>query len=111
MRILVTGGLGYIGSHTCTELSKNGYEIVIVSWLSKQTTAEYDKAVTQAKLQWLKSHLPSVEWNDIIIVPHGTPKHELCSGVLFDDEQYNREMWGENAFEPSEILNFLRGLR
>lgn len=30
MRILVTGGLGYIGSHTCTELSKNGYEIVIV---------------------------------------------------------------------------------
>ena len=88
-----------------------GYEIVIVSWLSKQTTAEYDKAVTQAKLQWLKSHLPSVEWNDIIIVPHGTPKHELCSGVLFDDEQYNREMWGENAFEPSEILEFLRGLR
>ena len=30
MRILVTGGLGYIGSHTCTELSKNGYEIIIV---------------------------------------------------------------------------------
>ena len=30
MRILVTGGLGYIGSHTCVELDKNGYEIVIV---------------------------------------------------------------------------------
>ena len=30
MRILVTGGLGYIGSHTCVELAKNGYDIVIV---------------------------------------------------------------------------------
>lgn len=30
MKILVTGGLGYIGSHTVVELDKNGYEIVIV---------------------------------------------------------------------------------
>jgi len=28
--ILVTGGAGYIGSHTCVELLKNGYEIVVV---------------------------------------------------------------------------------
>ncbi len=28
--ILVTGGAGYIGSHTCVELLSNGYEIVIV---------------------------------------------------------------------------------
>jgi UDP-glucose 4-epimerase len=27
--ILVTGGAGYIGSHTCLELLKNGYEIVV----------------------------------------------------------------------------------
>lgn len=30
MRILVTGGTGYIGSHTCIELLKNGYEVVII---------------------------------------------------------------------------------
>ena len=30
MRILVTGGPGYIGSHTCIELLKNGYEVVII---------------------------------------------------------------------------------
>ena len=90
---------------------KLGYEIIIISWLSKEPTVDYDKAVAEAKMQWLQSHLPSVEWNEIIIVPHGTPKHELCSGVLFDDEQHNREMWGENAFEPSEILEFLRGLQ
>lgn len=89
---------------------KLGYEIVIISWLSKEPTAEYDKAVAQAKLQWLQNHLPSVEWNEIYIVAYGTPKHELCSGVLFDDEAHNREMWGEGAYEPSEILKFLRGL-
>ena len=30
MKILVTGGTGYIGSHTCVELLNNGYEIVVI---------------------------------------------------------------------------------
>ena len=30
MKILVTGGAGYIGSHTCVELIKVGYEVVVV---------------------------------------------------------------------------------
>tara|TARA_B110000003_G_C16635482_1_gene528224 strand:+ start:1595 stop:2620 length:1026 start_codon:yes stop_codon:yes gene_type:complete len=30
MKILVTGGAGYIGSHTCLELINSGYEIVVV---------------------------------------------------------------------------------
>ena len=34
MKILVTGGTGYIGSHTCVELLNNGYEVVIVDNLS-----------------------------------------------------------------------------
>lgn len=29
-RILVTGGAGYIGSHTCLELLNNGYDIVVM---------------------------------------------------------------------------------
>lgn len=34
MRILVTGGAGYIGSHTCLELLKAGYEVTVVDNLS-----------------------------------------------------------------------------
>ncbi|WP_407198885.1 SDR family NAD(P)-dependent oxidoreductase [Citrobacter portucalensis] len=30
MRVLVTGGSGYIGSHTCVQLLKNGHEVVIL---------------------------------------------------------------------------------
>lgn len=34
MKILVTGGAGYIGSHTCVELFKSGYGVVVVDNLS-----------------------------------------------------------------------------
>ena len=35
MKILVTVGLGYIGSHTVVELINNNYEVVIIDNLSK----------------------------------------------------------------------------
>ncbi len=34
MAILVTGGVGYIGSHTCLELMSQGYEVIILDNLS-----------------------------------------------------------------------------
>ena len=34
MKILVTGGLGFIGSHTCVELLNNDYEVIIIDNLS-----------------------------------------------------------------------------
>lgn len=37
MKILVTGGLGFIGSHTVVELQKEGYEVVIIDNLSNSS--------------------------------------------------------------------------
>ena len=38
-KILVTGGLGYIGSHTVVELQLNGYEVIIIDNLSNSSEA------------------------------------------------------------------------
>ncbi len=37
MKILVTGGTGYIGSHTCVELLSAGHEVVIADNLSNSS--------------------------------------------------------------------------
>lgn len=48
MNILVTGGTGYIGSHTCVELIKAGHDVVIVDNLSnsKVEVLDYIKEIT-----------------------------------------------------------------
>ena len=43
MKILVTGGLGFIGSHTCVELLNSDYEVVIVDNLSNSNIDVLDK--------------------------------------------------------------------
>ena len=43
MRVLVTGGLGYIGSHTVVELINNGDEVVIIDNLSNAKKEVIDK--------------------------------------------------------------------
>ena len=43
MKILVTGGTGYIGSHTCVELINNGHEVIIVDNLYNSSIEVLDK--------------------------------------------------------------------
>ncbi|HDR7367089.1 UDP-glucose 4-epimerase GalE [Bacillus toyonensis] len=43
MAILVTGGAGYIGSHTCVELLNSGYEIIVVDNLSNSSVESINR--------------------------------------------------------------------
>ena len=88
-------------------LQKQGYELAIISWLSKNGSDAYNAIVAEAKKEWLKKHLPSVAWDKIIIVPYGTPKENYCNSpfdVLFDDEERNRTNWTGKAFDVDNIM-------
>jgi hypothetical protein len=97
---------------------RKGVRVKIISWLSKCPNAEYDQMVTEAKLRWLEKHLPSVEWDEIHIVPHGTPKSTFASStgwsILFDDEERNIQEWEQNeqrlGFSPSQIIEVLKNI-
>ena len=91
-------------------LQRNGYEINIISWLAKNSTAEFDEKVTETKKKWLKKHLSSVNWDKITIVPYGIDKSTLGNGILFDDEELNRNMWGEGAYDANNILGILKAI-
>ena len=56
MKILVTGGTGYIGSHTCVELLKTGYEVIIIDNLcnSKKEVVDNIEKITNKQVQFVE---------------------------------------------------------
>ena len=93
------------------ELQKQGYELAVISWLSKESNPAYDEAVTATKMAWLAEHLPSVHWDRITIIPYGTPKENYCHNpldILFDDEERNRNNWTGRAYDVKNIMEILR---
>ena len=94
-------------------LQRKGYSIGIISWLCKDSTKEYDKKVTKAKIKWLKKHLGSVKFDEINIVTYGVPKETVAKnpyGLLFDDEERNRKNWIGTAHSEKNIMDVLREL-
>lgn len=102
-------------SKELNRLQEKGYIIGIISWLAKGATNEYNKRVTKAKMDWLKKHLSSVQFDRVHIIEYGTPKEECGEGILFDDERYNRIQWDKIdnniAFDETNILTILKGLK
>ena len=93
------------------KLQAGGWKIGIISWTSKCGSEMYNLAVEMAKRNWLAKHLPSVEWDEIKVVRYGTNKYMTCGGgILFDDEEGNREAWQDEAYEPTQILEILKKL-
>ena len=68
MKILVTGGCGFIGSHTCCELLDNNYEVVVIDNLSnsKEDVIDKIKKITNKDLKFYKGDLCDKELVDNI---------------------------------------------
>lgn len=92
-------------------LQRNGYQICIISWLAKVDDDAYNRAVAEVKIAWLVKHLPSVKWDKISIVAYGTPKSTCGDGILFDDEEPNRNEWVGVAYDVDNIIEVLKNLK
>ena len=59
MLVLVTGGAGFIGSHTCVELLNNGYDVIVVDNLSNSKRDVIDKIekITSKKVKFYEIDL------------------------------------------------------
>lgn len=95
-------------------IQKQGDRVIIISWLSKTSNTAFDQKVTKAKFEWLAKHLPSVLFDEIYILPHGTPKSSVITNeaILFDDEEANLKEWIKSgkgtAYPPSAIFEILK---
>ena len=59
MRILVTGGAGFIGSHTCVELLEAGYDVVVLDNLSNSSEKSLERVeeITGKKVTFYKADI------------------------------------------------------
>ena len=85
----------------------NGGLVIIVTWLSMDSTEEYKDSTRAAKLEWLKKW--GFPYDHFHGVQYGTTKANcvrryIDEGILFDDNAKIREGWhlGE-AINPCEV--------
>ncbi len=98
MAILVTGGAGYIGSHTCVELMDAGYEVVIVDNLYNSSTEAVKrvKEITGKDVTFYEADLLDKDAIDAIF-----SKHQIESVIHFA----GYKAVGESVAKPIEYYH------
>lgn len=77
-------------------LKECGWIIAVTSWLSKESTKDYDKEVRKAKREWLEKY--NFPFDEIHLVKYGTTKANCTRAlggyqVLVDDNEAVRKGW------------------
>ena len=77
-------------------LKCQGWRIVVTSWLSKESTREYDRMVREAKREWLAKY--EFPFDEIHLVAYGTTKANCTRKnggyqILVDDNEKVRNGW------------------
>lgn len=78
-KIIVTGGLGFIGSHTVVELQQVGYDVVIIDDLSNSSTQVMEGIVA---ITGIKPTLEIMDLRDKSKVIDVFQRHHDCVGVI-----------------------------
>ena len=97
-------------------LKEFGYSIGVISWCAKNSTKEYDRAVTETKKAWLAKNDLDLLIDKILVTPYGVKKSDTCRpygrGILVDDEKQNRDAWdlGSTIDASKNIITALWGL-
>ena len=100
-------------------LIAQGHEIIIVTWLSKNSTEEYKDAVREAKREWLAEQC--FPYNRFHGVQYGATKADSIrkymnpdeEAILIDDNAKVRNGWHlGRAIDPTDIdiIQFLESL-
>ncbi len=79
MKVLVTGGLGFIGSHTVVELQNEGFEVVIIDNLSNSSEAVLDGIVA---ITGKKPHFEKMDLRDKNAVQDFFSKYKDVVGII-----------------------------
>lgn len=79
MKILVTGGLGFIGSHTVVELQNQGFEVVIIDNLSNSSESVLDGITA---ITGIKAEYENIDLRDKNKVQDFFKSHQDISGVI-----------------------------
>lgn len=79
MKILVTGGLGFIGSHTVVELQEAGFEVVIIDNLSNASIDVLDRITS---ITGQKPHFEKLDLREKHDVANFFKKHQDITGVI-----------------------------
>ncbi len=79
MKILVTGGLGFIGSHTVVELQKKGYDVVIIDNLSN-SNIEVLEGIT--KITGKKPLFEKLDLKEKSLVKNFFKRHNDIKGII-----------------------------
>ena len=78
-RILVTGGTGFIGSHTTVELQEAGYEVIIIDNLSNSRADVVDGI---EKITGIRPHFENIDCCDIEALDKVFSKYEGIEGII-----------------------------
>lgn len=98
MAILVTGGAGYIGSHTCVELLNEGYEVVVADNLCNSSMVSIERAekITGKKITFYEVDLRDKEGLNAVF-----DKEEIDSVIHFA----GLKAVGESVSKPLEYYD------